>query len=240
MLAALLRLAHKYQIDKLRDGALARLKALYVDDFMSYVIEGLETYPWLTFDRLDPFKVVQLARLTQTLTLLPAALYLCCADRIFEYHTPARAAALRADNNHHNDTGSTGPEHKELVYRMPQDDLVRCLAARPSLMHAGLRVFAETMTADSVGCTSRLTCNRALNFAFKNHSKWTLLSEDCEADVRCLWSSFVHLEVAITEGHELCHACFTYYKQRDLTARQRIWNNLPSYFDLDIPEWPIC
>ncbi|EPT05740.1 hypothetical protein FOMPIDRAFT_33876, partial [Fomitopsis schrenkii] len=33
VLAALLRLAHKYQIDKLRDGALARLKALYVDDF---------------------------------------------------------------------------------------------------------------------------------------------------------------------------------------------------------------
>lgn len=76
VVAALLRLSHKYQIGKLRNGALARIEALYVDDFLSYVAKDLGTHPLLTYHRSDPFEVIQLPRLTQTDSLLPAALYL--------------------------------------------------------------------------------------------------------------------------------------------------------------------
>jgi len=66
VVAALLRLAHTYQITYLREEALARIKALYLDGFLAFLAEDCQLHPLLSHQQEDAFEVVQLAHLTDT------------------------------------------------------------------------------------------------------------------------------------------------------------------------------
>lgn len=71
-----MRMAHKYHIPDVETDALARIKTLYTDNFHNPLHR---TRP-LSYRWQDAFQVVRLAHLTDTISLLPVALYLCCVS----------------------------------------------------------------------------------------------------------------------------------------------------------------
>ncbi|PCH44677.1 hypothetical protein WOLCODRAFT_123932 [Wolfiporia cocos MD-104 SS10] len=75
-LAVIIRLSNKYHIQDLQDNGVARLKAYYTDSFDDWNRNSLDDY--FQYAPADAITAVNLARLTNTPTILPIALYICC------------------------------------------------------------------------------------------------------------------------------------------------------------------
>lgn len=136
----------------------------------------------------------------------------------------------------YNDSDGVVIGHDDFVCRMPKDDFVRCLVARPKLVHACARGNAQTVTVVNYDCITPHACAQAINFASRGYFEF-MLRYPGDPDVRCLESSFVYFEEAIAAGFDLCDICRGYYEQQDLAERQRNWKELPDYFDIEIPGW---
>ncbi|KAH9932298.1 uncharacterized protein B0H18DRAFT_987469 [Fomitopsis serialis] len=227
VVAALLRLAHKYQITYLREEALARIKTVYVDDSLDFMTEECPSHPLLTYEEEDAFDVVQLAHLTDTPSLLPAALYLCCETEPFWEPTNIIKSFL-------------SKRDEEPYNLLSQEDVFRCLAARPQLVEARLAVFSYIFSdAGGMQCRASGLCRGAL--AFIKNRFFEAQSEVPEWPVRidCLYprADDVMSDTCYSGQYSFCSSCQTYFKGRDKDIRERIWSDLPSYFGLDIPGW---
>jgi len=149
VVAALLRLAHKYQITHLRKEALARIKSLYVDGYVACLTQK-HSHPLLSYEQQDAFEVVQLAHLTDTPSLLPAALYLCCLSKPFcTPNETIKSFLAKRDSD----------EDPHIKY-LSQEDVLRCLAARPQLVEARSIISVQAQgprSVDPKGLASKLS-----------------------------------------------------------------------------------
>ncbi|PIL23581.1 hypothetical protein GSI_14894 [Ganoderma sinense ZZ0214-1] len=82
-LSALARLGHKYQIDLLERHAVDSLKAAFTNDFEQW--EGRLRSPQVPshsgYSRYNPIDIINIARLTNTPSMLPLAFCLCAQNR---------------------------------------------------------------------------------------------------------------------------------------------------------------
>ena len=74
VVAALVRLAHKYQIDSVEQRALRALRKFYPSNFNDFLVNEVKARDHVVEHAIS---AVNLARLTGTYTVLPAALYYC-------------------------------------------------------------------------------------------------------------------------------------------------------------------
>ncbi|KAI1795316.1 hypothetical protein LXA43DRAFT_1080214 [Ganoderma leucocontextum] len=75
--SSVVRLAHKYHIQSVQDQAMRALQEFFTTDFIApYTLQRRPQ--WISVTRIQCIGAVNLARLTDTPLLLPAALYTCC------------------------------------------------------------------------------------------------------------------------------------------------------------------
>ncbi|TFY59726.1 hypothetical protein EVJ58_g5606 [Rhodofomes roseus] len=231
VVAALARLAHKYHITDLRNDAVARIKTLYTDKFEDFTKQQPHSHELLSYKRQDAFEAVQLAHLVNEETILPVALYLCCQARFFEDHTAiAELMAHRADI-----------DKVDLQVRVwAEEDLSRCLVARPRLMQAKFEVVCTTFQQGlSPSCTGkRLSqCEEALHRVKDNILSYEVGNNyHPTLDVDCLASCLQDDPVG-EELRSFCAECMAFFRERDLAARSSAWAQLPRCFGLNIAGW---
>ncbi|KZT72350.1 hypothetical protein DAEQUDRAFT_705484 [Daedalea quercina L-15889] len=111
------RLAHKYGINNILEDALDRMKSCFSDALFQWA-EADENggSHLMTYEETDAIAAVNIARLTNTTTMLPVALYIC--------YQPETEAIL---NGVTRDDGT--------IEQLAPDDIVRCIDARRILVH---------------------------------------------------------------------------------------------------------
>ncbi|OCH85369.1 hypothetical protein OBBRIDRAFT_839002 [Obba rivulosa] len=138
--AAIVRMAHKFEIQELLKHALTRLKSWYTDDFMIWERNcgsngtAMMRRPLST----EAIVAVLLARLTNTKTMLPLALYLC---------SQLPASSLLQDV--HLPDGS--------VAQLSLDDVARCIEGKAKLIEKKITAF-HSLLYQSRNANCKLKC----------------------------------------------------------------------------------
>ncbi|KAJ7502583.1 hypothetical protein B0H11DRAFT_1712347 [Mycena galericulata] len=207
LIAAILRLSTKYNVDVLRRRALAHISSLYPTTLQEWDLRkdtAMEVF------NARPFAVLLLAKETGHQALLPACMYLC------------------ADSVDINDIldGVKSIDGKHLELDWP--DKRSCIRGRQNLLLA-LRseVFAFLTGSLAIpNCVSPQRCD-------SSKLRWlqsleASLGNGCPGifSIKFPWTSF---------RKAVCDNCYTASFTNSNHQRQLIWDKLPSYFDL--PPW---
>lgn len=75
--ACLIRMAHKYQMVTILEGAITRVRFCFPDTFEKSCVLLHHGSPFVTFEGQDAIEADNLAHLTQTDSVLPSALFIC-------------------------------------------------------------------------------------------------------------------------------------------------------------------
>ncbi|KAJ7057702.1 hypothetical protein C8F01DRAFT_991607 [Mycena amicta] len=207
LIAALLRLSTKYNVDFLRRRALAHISSLYpttIQDWEQRKDNAIEVF------NARPFAVFLLAKETGHQALLPACMYLC-ADTV-------------DINDILDGLKSIDGKHIELDW----PDKRACIRGRQNLL---LALRAEVFGFLTGGlkipnCTSPQRCDSAkLRWL---QSLEASLGNGCPGifSIKFPWPSF---------RKAICDTCYTASYTDSMHHRQAIWDNLPQYFDM--PPW---
>ncbi|KAL1938107.1 hypothetical protein VTO73DRAFT_11936 [Trametes versicolor] len=206
--AAVIGLAHKYNIADLERQALSVLKSCYCHTFEAFEYDSRP----ITVEKVDAIAAIALARLTDTPTILPLALYRCCA---------LRSSVL---------DGWMGEDGK--IEHLSPEDLRRCIDGRDALAREATSILFKVfhpIPADR--CLTPSSCR-------KRSPK--LLAEAgadpgaTDPDVLGSWRGFIKAGVL---EHGLCMECEKLLVERDKTVRREVWGRLPQLFGLQIEGW---
>ena len=214
LVSASIRLGHKYQMAKLVDHSIAYLKTWYPADlatWQKHCASGGTLYVPPGFHHSHAVGVVNLARFTGELSILPTALLDCC---LLEEHI--LKGFDRADGT-----------HEELT----PADLQRCLSARVPLAAAGVSVFARAYHPDvSEGCADPESCRAAFHKALALIFNLALDLADSDP--------FEPLP-RLDDKHQisLCSLCFYAAMARGREVQQGFWQNLAEIFDVEVDGW---
>ncbi|RDX48991.1 hypothetical protein OH76DRAFT_1351600 [Lentinus brumalis] len=209
-IASLIRLGHKYQMPHLVDDSISYLKRYFTDDFDTYA--KLDSLCPPRFTTCHAVGVVNLARLTGCMQLLPSALLMCCliGDKVFK-------GAFRRRG-----------EQREQLH---PDDLKLCYVARTELAAAAvammLRIF-RPQYADR--CKQPPTCQSALiNLVSQQHE---------HANQICTTNPFMpRLTLYEHLRGVLCRRCFAMLEERDTSERRTMWKKLPELLGIVVDGW---
>lgn len=209
VVSAVVRLAHKYNVEDVQAQALDALKMWCTDDF--------KTWCSTSEDPIDAeFKraigVVNIARLTDTPSMLPVAFYHCCA----------LGGGLRDGWTRRDGTIET----------CTQEDVWRCLEGRDRLAKESIahlyRVF-RPIVSDT--CRTLNACTSSLGRILAR----VMVNEDAGSST--LLDSWAIPINKYTNDCPLCADCKQELLDRDIHERQKLWNKLPGIFDLSIDGW---
>ncbi|KAI0691716.1 hypothetical protein C8Q76DRAFT_685857 [Earliella scabrosa] len=206
---AVIRLAHKYNVEDVQAQALDALRTWWTDDFETWCSES--DYPVDT-EMMHAIGIVNIARLTDTPSFLPLAFYHCRAlgGALFDGWT-------RRDGT---------------VEHVSKEDIRRCLEGRDRLAKASIshlyRIFTPT---PNHMCTTYNACTSSLGKILAR----AMMQEDAgSATLLGSWEGPIN---DYTDYHPLCAACKQGLLDRDVDERRNLWNKLPGIFDLSIDGW---
>lgn len=205
-------MAYKYEMHRILDHALSRLQSFFSDDagqwrdaFKRHASHSIK----VTAE--DAVVAVNLARLTQTFSILPTALYICCQLP----STSLLYGVFRASAD-----GS-----KE---QLTDDDIVRCMNAREELMRFNLlSTFQIWNPRVSHLCTDTVNCLATLE-----HQTRVIR----EASVLHQYTLSATIREVIGDVC-LCVACEDMLRKRLERVQRKHWAELPHMFDLHITGW---
>ncbi|KAH9835461.1 uncharacterized protein C8Q71DRAFT_765982 [Rhodofomes roseus] len=206
-----IRLAHKYGIEDLLDESIQQLRQLFPANFASWRATGRHyTSRGIT--------AVNLARLTNTQSVLPTALYVCCqlSDR-----------ALLEGAAHPDGTTD----------ELSRDDLLRCMAAKSLLGRThvhGIHTLLHHIGSFVQGCRSQPSCCRA--FDRMRHTATTRsLDVATPIDILDTWDDLLdkydRTKVGGNALVSLCECCMTNLRERVFATICTRWASLPGLVD---------
>jgi hypothetical protein len=207
LIAAILRLSTKYNVDVLRRRALAHISSLYPTTLQEWDLRkdtAMEVF------NARPFAVLLLAKETGHQALLPACMYLC-ADSV-------------DINDILDGLKSIDGQHIELDW----PDKRACIRGRQNLLLA-LRseVFAFLTGSLAIpNCVSPQRCD-------SSKLRW-LQSLEASLGNGCPGIFSIKFPGA-SFRKAVCDNCYTASYTNSNHQRQLIWDKLPSYFDM--PPW---
>ncbi|PIL26457.1 hypothetical protein GSI_12215 [Ganoderma sinense ZZ0214-1] len=212
--SAVIRLTHKYHIEGLLRQALSSLQEIFTTSFKIWEDDS-RRHPISIEHDSAYIAVVGLARLTDTPSLLPLALYKCCS---------LRGAIV------------DGWEREDgTVEYLPPEDLKRCINARDSFAKEAFSLVSAIFDpAPSKRCKTFSTCKRVLRKVFReilDHK------EVAEPGVLNPWNVFIRDCASLEDEDRCCSLCEGKLLERDTRERERIWNRLPEIFDIEVPNW---
>lgn len=197
-LANCIRLTHKYRMQDIYEALMGELKKIFPEDFATWEEHASR---WLDYPHTDAIVAVGLAHLTDTPSILPISLYLCCQ---------LEGAALiggraRVDG---------------AVDNLSMDDLIRCFEAKAKFCSQTFQLIPTVFgplsnaecTAPTNKCETRLD---SLHHAAMSGTSWG------DADVLTTWCR-------LYQGFDnpLCQSCTARFRQRDKETREQIWLEL--------------
>nr|VWP01114.1 Cytochrome P450 51 [Ganoderma boninense] len=215
-ISALVRLAHKYHIQDVQDQALASLQGSVLS---SHFEDWFKESTMPIIDNIDMIGIANLARLTDTLSMLPGALFVCTLLSPGEL----LRGLTREDGT---------------VEHLSADDLRRCLEGQRTLaIEVSLlpsRIFART---PAVGCSTPAHCQ-----PWCLHTLVCIVSsENIAARQTSLGSWRNTIVPPASDGGmntaKLCGACEKELLRRDRHERWKVWKRLPEIFGIDIEGW---
>ncbi|KAI1795315.1 hypothetical protein LXA43DRAFT_1090965 [Ganoderma leucocontextum] len=216
--SALIRLAHKYHIQDVQDQALASLRESMLS---SHFDDWYKPLRMTSITTIHTIGVINLARLTDTPSMLPGAFYGCTRLSPGELLD----GLVREDGT---------------VEHLSQDDLRLCLEGHRTLYFESsllpTRIFADTPIA---GCSTpsgcRLWCQRKL--------VGIVSSETLIAQPNALGSWQGAIKAAAADEKEgatkICGTCEKELLHRDRRERRIIWQKLPEIFGITVEGWGV-
>lgn len=209
LIASLVRLGHNYQIPALREGGLARLKMCFPasDSDHDWRSAGNleEVRIKLGMNPEDVIVALNLARLTDTSSFLPFALYECCLL-----------------DSTHLVFGVKQPDGS--LEKLHPDDLKRCIEGREKLLAANKTAVAwlfKESVSPAKNCRSPQTCTQSLGSILKSVSACGKL-----ATYHALDPLLKNLTL------DVCKNCLQIIVEKDNTKRRRVWQKLSRYVGL--------
>ncbi|PIL26445.1 hypothetical protein GSI_12203 [Ganoderma sinense ZZ0214-1] len=211
-ISAVIRLSHKYHVADAQRQALSALKLYFSDDFSD--LRGFEGHGLFLIKRSDAIAAVNIARLTETTSILPIAFYRCC-----ELGTAVMDGCLRADG---------------YIEHLSVEDHKICMIGRLALLREAralvFRIFQETSTPR---CLSRRICRSALHTMLVRAA---VEEAPLEPAVFRDWTPFTDKQA---DRLGLCRRCRRMLLGRELAVRREIWGRLPEIFGLYIFGWGV-
>lgn len=213
VLAALIRLGHKYELTDIMNEAAKHLEEYFttdLDTWLDYRFAGRDGHrvPPFKFTEgeraADLFECVNLARLTGKPAMLPTILYSCCQLKLGIIVSGSR-------------------RHNGAVERLSEKDLTACAVGCTRLFK--LRLSGKVVPA-LLGATQLL---RAVP-----ESTSGLLTNNALAGLE--WSGRNHEFTVLDCWKGLCSVCRDDLKQKYRTTQQEIWDKLPSVFGFEMGE----
>ncbi|RDX46023.1 hypothetical protein OH76DRAFT_1407373 [Lentinus brumalis] len=217
VVCAVIRLGHKYEVDRIVEKGLGYLKKQWLDNYSGWSFQANLAYAryWANPHIAERcISVVNIARLTDTPSLLRPALFECC--------TIDPQDLLKG---HQREDG--------VCERLTAEDVTRVLLARTELVKldalTALRIFRNT----SGECYDYHNCTHAFQDAISELTESPSPSRMFSADPkRPSWFDCA----SKTDGPSFCDACLMEIRRKENEERSEMWNMLPSI--LDIPEPP--
>ena len=218
----MLHLGAKYEMSSIREDALQRLQRIFprqLEEFMNHY-----TWPYLEDDMYssdlqiaarDAIAVITLARVYDAPLLLPPAFYICAQ----------LDTAILVDGYEDSD----GKHHKLLP-----EDLKRCLRGQAELRKDALGQFRSLLTARSgEHCLLGIECKPRLQ-----RMATTVLRALANQTTALITASWLEEWLENDENWTgLCKTCQNELIEGWERSRERTWDSLANYFQLDV-EWP--
>ncbi|TBU53872.1 hypothetical protein BD310DRAFT_128043 [Dichomitus squalens] len=213
--SACVRLGHKYQVDGLVQRYVDLLRKYYADNFDAWYRSTLVRPP--SFQAVHSIAVVNLARLTNTPSMLPTALMDCC---------------------------TLGPEIVDGLVRedgtretLPLDDLGRCFVGRAKMAQASARI-AHLMFRPpvSAACRQPACCQRVLQRLLNE------LGNARDDVISCVdwYASWMVYVDGRDEDRELCMRCYKMLEgERPKKLQREVWMSLPAMMGVTVEGWGI-
>ena len=211
-ISAYIRLGRKYQLKGLYEQSLQFLKSHYTDNFDRWMkTKSWEPREWDSMGT-ECIGVVNLARLVNEPSLLPAALLSCV------YMDEDIVQGLELEDG----TRET----------LAPEDLARCFKAGTSIRQATIAGVVRTLQDKvSSACETQGNCVLALHRALQGLHKVTWLLGCCP----------VRLTVDDLLDHHAtlgtCADCAKMVEERHRKERALLWAQLPDLLDVEVPEW---
>ena len=191
-----------------------------LDYLRKFFVDSFDTWPRVdpprppAFAAVHAIGVVNLARLTGTDALLPAALMGCCMLGA----TELVGGFAREDGT---------PE------QLAQDDVGRCFLGRANLMQANtlatLALFNQTLAE---GCTRRDVCApvflRLLD-ELRAHERVV-----CTLDWYKYWTDYID---GRDDDRRICAPCYKMLQDREKQQHKDIWKRLPELMGVTVEGW---
>ncbi|KAH9932308.1 uncharacterized protein B0H18DRAFT_1137503 [Fomitopsis serialis] len=211
-IAAWVRMSHKYNIQDLLVDAMKRLKQYFPDKFADFKDDPHAV------QRQHAIVAVNLARLTDTATMVPPALYYCCT---LDSRTLLRGSA-RSDGT---------------VDCLAPEDLERCIQGKAELAgQAALCLSRICRPTVSSRCATPTACGVTM---IRLHDILAIGAQ-CVGSTDALLTWRRDIERELRDHLELsciCRACRDMMLERDVAERERVWQELPSLFELAVDNW---
>ena len=207
-LTAIIRFAHKYHAQGIFDEvAISSLQKQFPSNLATW--EAIR----IKIPSTRSISVVNLARLVGRPSLLPTAFYYC--------------ALLGGEIL----SGYSSPETMTVEFLSPED-LKRCIDGRNTLGEEAVRLLSRIfITRPCEGCATQAACRSALQTMLES----AVASDGAsDPDVLRTWRQTIE---EWAQQHGLCDLCTRAAIERDVEARQAVWDSLPATFDIDVEGW---
>lgn len=204
-----MRIGKKYDIGLIYSQAMLRFTTEFPSTLAAF--DNCPTQPnRIDSFTLDPLSVVKLAYETQTLCILPAAWYLCCAEYDLDDIFDGKSA------------------YGDALVTLSTENLRTCVLGREKLLDDRLE-FHTWIAEDSKHCYDPLDC-----ITKKRNALYTLAGTPCFAESLTRWND---MNKVLLGDLDLCGVCYKDAEACYERGRQNIWDELPTYFGL--PPWEI-
>ncbi|KAI1795352.1 hypothetical protein LXA43DRAFT_38491 [Ganoderma leucocontextum] len=209
--SAVIRLAHKYHVADTQNQALLFLQDhCFTSDFDRY-----EEHTKGSLQICDAYGIagVNLARLTDTPSLLPDALLSCCLlqGAIFD-------GWKREDGT---------------VEHLSAEDLRRCVVARTTLTARNLQIMGCVFEAQpSDNCDNPPRCSRGMDARCS-----CLVREGTVFEYGPIidWAEVIRYTA---QESAICSECEKDLQARNARERRKFWEDLPKIFGITVDRWP--
>ncbi|KAI0673745.1 hypothetical protein C8Q78DRAFT_647974 [Trametes maxima] len=212
VVAALVRLGHKYDAVRILDVGLKRLKSVFSIYYVTWNNARGRGSPSLALKAEDHIEAANLFRTIERPELLAIALYACA-----ELDEGVRASSVtRVDG---------------FVEILTPDDIARSLDGRDRLVRQRTKfAFAMIELPPRLDCSTRAQCKQALLSA-----KPLIFRGDEVVDGIAGTGPLGPVFPDWPSDSKLCTRCRMYFRARDLQFRKDLWRDLPSL--MGVIEW---
>ena len=209
MVSALIRVGHKYDITQLVQSALERLKLFYTTDFERWNGRAGGRVP-PSFEDIHVIGVVNLARLTGEVSILPTALLACCTLA---------------------DITAGFPREDGTLERLSLEDIGCCWKTRAALTTLAIEMQIDTYGFKYSNC-SRSQCSaevkNVLNCKYPKQRAYLTAGDPLSPQTSGVGEDL---------KSRFCSSYWSMLEKRDLEGRRAAWKKLPGIVGVSIPGW---